>query len=71
MLLLVILGHITINYLWLSYWWLLVDIGDKIKLNYHRLWWLFMAIILMVIGDFLVNGYWWLNYHKLLVVILL
>jgi hypothetical protein len=27
--------------------------------------------MLMVIGDYFINGYWWLNYHKLLVAILL
>ncbi len=30
-----------------------------------------MTIILMVIGGYFITGYWWLNYHNLLVAILL
>jgi hypothetical protein len=30
-----------------------------------------VAILLMVIGDYFINGYWWLFYQWLLLVILL
>jgi hypothetical protein len=39
---------------------LFVDIGGYI-----------MTIMLVVIGGYSINGYWWSNYHRLLVVILL
>jgi hypothetical protein len=30
-----------------------------------------MPILLMTMGGYSINGYWWLNYYRLLVVILL
>jgi hypothetical protein len=34
-------------------------------------WFLLMYIILLNIDGNVINGYWWLNYHSLLVAILL
>ncbi len=49
------------GYFRLNYHRLLMVIGDYFKLNYHRLLMVIgITILLMVIGGYYINGYWWL-----------
>jgi len=64
--LVVIVGYSIDNYWCLFYWCLhisLVIIGGYLKLNYHRLLMIIGGtILLMDIGGYFINGYWWLLY---------